>query len=134
MFRRGFFGAILALVLIIGLVGLVGNAVYRSGYADGYTAGQVADGAEDGDAVPPPGRGYDRYWGFGFFPFLWFAGGFLKFILFLLFFGLIFKLLGFWFWRGRGRGHGPGHWGWHHGPGHPPYGKGGPADEPVMKA
>ena len=72
----------------------------------------------------------------GFSPFFGLVGGFFKFLLIFMLFGLFFKMIGFWFWRKRG--HAGKHWRWHHGH-HGRYGGTPPwyddeGEEPVMKA
>lgn len=152
MFRGRFLGALLAMLLIIGLLGLAGSSIYRAGWTQGYFVGKVSDGA--GTVVVPgnEGRGaevpYNGPWqapgfGRGGSTFGWFLGGMIKFFLVLMAIGFVFKLFfGMLFWRkrghwgqGKGWGHGPGH-GWHHNWGHdhrPPW-HDDPSDEPVMKA
>jgi hypothetical protein len=137
MFRRhGFFRFLLIGFLIISFFGLIRGASYRSGWAQGFAAGQTADDAPpaDEDAPPPaqaPNRGPHWGWGGPFSPFFWIVGGFFKFFLFLFFFGLIFKLFRFGRWR---------HWHhhnkeWkHHHHGHTPPWYDDSGEEPVMKA
>jgi hypothetical protein len=151
MFRGRFLGVILTLLLVVGLFGLARNSIYRSGWSDGYVAGQVSGSTEDGEgasgetAPVNPYYRYGPYWGpgdgfFGLF------GVILKFFLFFLFLGMIFKFIGFlFFWRKGGWGHSG--WGprgrgmhkhWHHGHrdyNDPPwYEAGEDGEEPVMKA
>lgn len=158
MFRGRFLGALLALLLIIGLLGLAGSSIYRAGWTQGYFVGKVSDGAgtvvvpeaggpEAGvpeSAAPAAGVPYNGPWqapGFsrGGSTFGWFLGGMVKFFLVLLAIGFVFKLFfGMLFWRKRGhwgKGYGWGH-GRHHGWGHdhrPPW-HDESADEPIMKA
>lgn len=131
MFRGRFFGLLLAVLLLIGLVSVVSTSAYRTGWSQGLAAGQVADGVE---VTPPSGQNFYSYSfygvpGHGFSPFGWFFGGLLKFFLLFLGIGLIFKLIGLFFWRSAGRGHR--HWHGRHGM-KPPW-DGDMADEPIMK-
>jgi hypothetical protein len=146
MFRGRFLGAILALLLIIGLFGLAGSSIYRAGWTQGYFVGKASDGATvvgPGEGVPSEAapNASTPYYGpgraFGPSPFLGFFGAIFKFFLFFMVLGLIFKLFfGLLFWRKRGR------WGkyWHrdrgchHGHQQPPWYEEGIGDEPVMKA
>lgn len=148
MFRGRFLGVILTLLLVVGLFGLASNSIYRSGWSEGYVAGQVSsstEGAEGAAAEAAPVNPYyrhGRYGGPGGFFGLF--GGILKFFLFFLFLGMIFKFVGFlFFWRkgGWGSGWGPrgrgmhkhGHHG-HRGYNPPWYEEGEDGEEPVMKA
>ncbi|MEM7330591.1 MAG: hypothetical protein AAF490_00775 [Chloroflexota bacterium] len=116
MHRRGrFFRFLLAGLLIFTLFGAMRGGAYRSGYARGFYEGQTVTqqqaeptlpegGAET--AVPAnesfrrgpvygPGYGGGHHH-FGFFGFI---GGLFQFFFTLLFFGFIFKMMGFLFWR-----------------------------------
>lgn len=112
MFRRGFLPLLLIVLLVFGLIGMGNSAAFRSGWSQGYYAGQRADGTGDAvESAPDRPYGYDgpRFGpGFGFFPFFWGAGLFLKLFLFLLLFGLMARLF-FRPWRRDGwhRGHHP---------------------------
>jgi hypothetical protein len=139
MFFRRFVGLALVFVLLLGLFGLVGSSLYRSGWSEGFVAGQVTAGGEDGAVPVAPGYGHYAGPGVGFSPFFGFAGGFLKFLFIFLLFGFFFKMIGFWFWRKRG--HAGKHWRWGHGHhGHRGRYGGAPpwyddeGEEPVMKA
>ena len=104
MRRFRFLGVATVTLILLGLAGYFG-------WSSGYEAG-LANGLEGGDV---------RYVG-GYGPFLGIAL-FFKFLLFLFFFLIVFKVLGFMFWR-RGGGHRGGRWGkW--GEGHGGYGPGG---------
>ena len=156
MFRGRFLGALLALLLVIGLLGLAGSSIYRAGWTQGYFVGKVSDGAgttvigpstessnttAPESAAPAAGAPYNGPWqapGFsrGGSAFGWFMGGIVKFFLLMLAIGFVFKLFfGMLFWRKRGhwggKGRGWGH-GWHHD--HRPPWHDEPSDEPVMKA
>lgn len=133
MFRGRFLGALLALLLIIGLFGLAGSSIYRAGWTEGYFMGKVSNNGEAGETtvVAPnasPGRYPIHGWGLastgGFF------AGLLKFFFLFLLVGMAFKFLGLLFWRRHRHWDKPG--GWHHGS-RPPWSNGEP-DEPVMKA
>lgn len=138
MFRGRFFGALLALLLIIGLFGLAGSSIYRAGWTEGYFVGKVSSGSETGETtVITPDTGPGRYpvhgWGWtspgGFF------AGLLKLFFLFLLVGMAFKFLGLLFWRRHRHWGKRGDWrhgGWHHG-GRPPW-YGDEPDEPVMKA
>ena len=151
MFRGRFLGAVVALLLIIGLFGLAGSSIYRAGWTQGYFVGKATDGATvvgpnegvPSEAVPggtsPQARA--PYYGPGrSFGAMGFFGAIFKFFLVFMVIGLIFKLFfGLFFWRKRGRwgkhwhhGHGWNH-DWHHGH-RPPWYDEGVGDEPVMKA
>lgn len=94
---RFVFGLLLAIVLIVGAVGI---GVYA------YNAG-VAQGMAGGGNLVAPATGTAPYFGGPFFyrPFGW-GFGFLGCVFPLLFFFLIFGLLRGIFWGG--------HWGWRH--------------------
>ena len=114
--RRGFFRVALAAVLVLGLVGITGGALYRLGYAQGtqevttrIAAESSTDSDTDAEAVMPFGPRYRPYapygygYGFGFFPF-WGFGLFFKLGFFLLFFFLltgVFKMFFFRGWYGK---------------------------------
>jgi hypothetical protein len=146
MFRGRFIGALLALLLIIGLFGLVGSSIYRAGWTQGYFVGKVSDGrpAAETTVVGPeaaPGRAVGP--GYGFSSAGGFFAGIVKFFLLFFLVGIIFKFMGLLFWRKRGgwghhRGcghhHRWGHHGWGHNQGHEPPWYGDESDEPVMKA
>ncbi len=140
MFRGRFIGALLALLLIIGLFGLASSTIYRAGWTEGYVVGKASDGAASAETtvvVPEeaPGRSFGpRY---GFHPAGGFFGGIVKFFVFFLAIAMFFKFMGLLFWRKRG-GWGHHHkWHRHHGWGHgddkPPW-YGDESEEPVMKA
>lgn len=129
MIRRGFVRFVLLALLFVGTVSLVGRRSFNAGWTQGYFASQEtpAEAAPEAEAPPaapqsprqnaPGPRGYD---GPGFFHFGWFLGGLLKFVLFLLLVGFVFRLLFGWRWHRRGPwGKRP--FGWHH-HGHGPYG------------
>lgn len=107
------FGVLAGVVLLVALVGGVGTMAYQAGLGAHGVAPMMQTlppGAEGGTMMVRgmyPGYGYG--WG-GWHPF-----GFLSFIFFFLFIGLIFKLFAFGF-RGGHRGGpwgGPGRWGDH---------------------
>ncbi len=141
MFRGRFVGFLFVLLLVVGLLGLAGSSIYRSGWTQGYFVGKVSDGAPAGETtvVTPdvaPGRSFS--------PIGSFFGTVFKCLLLLFLFGMFFKFVGFLMWRGRGgwhKGwhkhgqhgpwHGKGRWGKHHGGAPPWYDE--DADEP-MKA
>ena len=139
MFRRRFIGGLLAMLLIFGGLNFIGRTSYSRGWTDGYFTSQQAESSEDGaeTAVPPTYR--SPYYGRGYHsPFLWFVGGIFKFWLFMMLFGLIFKMMFFRRWRRGGWGghryHRRGPWG---GPPHhwgkPPWDNG-DDDEPYEKS
>jgi hypothetical protein len=112
MFRGRLFGAILIVLLIIGLLSIGGYL----GWSQGFAAGSLA--AAGGDGIPAPRGFYGP--GFFFFPLFLGFGLFFKLGLFLLLLLLIGKLFGFWTWRMAGRPPGYG-WGRHwHKHGSPP--------------
>ncbi len=129
MFRGRFFGLLLAMLLVVGLLGLAGSSVYRAGWTQGYFVGKVADGGEAGATTvvsPEPAPGRALGYGHGFSPAGSFFGGMVKFFVFFIAIGMFFKFIGMLMWRkgghkgwhsGRGR-HGGwgkhGHWGKHH--------------------
>ena len=137
MFRRhGFFRFLLIGFLFIGLFGLIRGASYRSGWRQGFVAGQTADDAPAGEDAPPASQAptyHGPHWGRGggiISPFFWIVGGFFKFALFLFLFGMIFKLFRFGRWR-----HGHSHKEWkHHQHGHTPPWYDDSGEEPIMKA
>jgi hypothetical protein len=137
MFRRhGFFRFLLIGFLFISLFGLIRGLAYRSGWAQGFAAGQTAADAPpagEGEDAPPATQAphYGPRWGGGLFsPFFWIVGGFFKFFLFLFLFGLIFKLFCFGRWRRR---HSHKEWKHHH-RGHTPPWYDDSGEEPIMKA
>jgi hypothetical protein len=93
---RFFLGLLLAIVLIVGAVG-IGAYAYSVGVAQGM--------ADTGRATAPTAGVAPYYGGFFFHPFGW-GFGFLGCLFPLLFFFLIFGLV-------RGLVWGP-RWGWHH--------------------
>ena len=139
MFRRyGFFRFLLIGFLIVSFFSLIRGTSYRSGWAQGFAAGQTADDAPPTSEEAPseaqaPYYGHHRGWGGGFFsPFFWIIGAIFKFWLFLFFMGMIFKFLR----CGRKRGWRKfSHKEWkHHQHGHTPPWYDDSGDEPVMKA
>jgi hypothetical protein len=115
-FRR-FFRFILVVILLLGMCGMLSSTAYRSGWSEGFVSGQTADGAQAGNVSVGPGFGHSI---FSFF--WWGLAAFFKFLFFMFFIGLIFKLL---FGRRRWRHGGPwkgdwkgGHWGGRHGKWH----------------
>ncbi len=140
MFRRhGFFRFLLIGFLLISVFSLMRGTSYRSGWAQGFAAGQTADDAPESTSssedVPPTNQApyHGRHWGGGLFsPFFWIIAAFFKFWLFLFFFGMIFKL--FRFGRGR-RWHKHSHKEWqHHQHNYTPPWYDDSGEEPVMKA
>ncbi|MCI0393672.1 MAG: hypothetical protein L0332_05415 [Chloroflexi bacterium] len=136
MFGKRILGVALLAFLVVALLSAAGASSYRTGWSQGYFAGQQSAGREEqaAPAVPSQPYEYGRPWGhgwgpdWGFAPF-WLVGGFFKCLLFLLFLGLLGRLF-FWGRWGWGRGHGHPHW---HGP-KGPWSGDEPADEPIMKA
>jgi hypothetical protein len=141
MFRGRFFGFLVVMLLVVGLLGLAGSSIYRAGWTEGYFVGKVSDGAPTGEStvvVPEPVTRGDR----GFSLIGAFFGTVLKCLFFLFLVSLVFKLIGLLMWRG-GRRHGwpkhggPGRWrhrgGWGKGHDHSPPWYDDGADEP-MKA
>ena len=121
---------------MIGLFSLIRGASYRSGWEQGFAAGQTVDEAPPtGEDVPPaasrPYHGPRWGWGGGIVaPFFWIMGGFFKVFFFLFLFGMLFKLFRFGRWR-RWHHHNK-EWKHHHGHTPPWYDDSG--EEPVMKA
>ena len=143
MFRRhGFFRFLLIGFLIMGLFSMMRGTSYRSGWAQGFAAGQTANNTPDtpptSEGAPPTSQapthyGPHGYWGGGIFsPFFWIIGAFFKFWFFLFFFGMLFKMFRF----GRGhRWHKFSHKEWkHHHHGHTPPWYDDSGEEPIMKA
>jgi hypothetical protein len=116
MSKTWFVVRVLTTLVVIGLLIIGGFAIHRIGWSQGYVAGQLAAGGEEGAAAPyaPYSFGHPgRYFGFAPFPFG--AGLFLTvglLILLLIGIGRIFR---FWAWRMTG---GPQGQYWHrpHGP------------------
>ena len=104
MFRGRFFGTILALMLIVGLFGLVGSNIYRAGWTQGYFTGKITDAAETGVEVVGPEQATGREVYPGYSPFGSIMGGFFKFFVFFMVIGLSFKMFfGMIFWHKRGK-------------------------------
>ncbi len=110
----------LAALIVIGLLIIGGFVIHRIGWSQGYVAGQLAAGSEEGAAAPyaPYGFGYPgRYFVFAPFPFgggLFLAVGLI--ILLLIGIGRFFRFRA---WRMAGGPQGQywtGRWHRHHGP------------------
>ena len=140
MFRGRFFGLLLAMLLVVGLLGLAGSSIYRAGWTQGYFIGKISDAGEDGQTTvvtPDPLPGRPAVYGWGLSPGGSFFGAIVKIFLFIFLIGMFFKFIGLLFWRKRGwhnHGHpgGRGGWGGHHG--HRPPWYDDDSEEPVMKA
>ena len=135
--RHGFFRFLLLGFLVLGFFSLIRGASYRSGWEQGFAAGQTVDEAPPtGEDVPPaaqrPYHGPRWGWGGGIVaPFFWIVGGFFKFFLFIFLFGMLFKLFRFGRWR-RWHHHNK-EWKHHH-HGHTPPWYDDSGEEPIMKA
>lgn len=116
MFGPGrFFRFLFVGFLFLMLFGALRGGAYRSGFAQGYYAGQVETLAGQGESAVPVapnprasvyGPAYGDGWGYAG-P-LGFVGGVFKFFFTLLLVGFVFKLLMFGRWRrwhGDGRHH-----------------------------
>ncbi len=123
MSRKWFWVRALVMLVVVGLLVVGGFAVYRTGWSQGYAAGQLGAEGEEGTTMPwgfgYPGRP------FGFAPRPFGAGPLVAVVLALLFFAVIGKLLRFVVWGPAWRfgmaGPRPGHWRrfhqrWPHGP------------------
>lgn len=126
MSKGRFVVALLAALIIIGLLAAGGLALHRIGWLQGYRVGQLTAG---GDGVAPL-----RYAAYGF----GFSGLLITVVFLLLLFFVIGRLFRFWLWRSVAGPWGmrggpwkmPGgpkgeywfrHRHWHHGPMHPQY-------------
>lgn len=110
MYRKGgFFRFVVVGFLLFMLFGAIRGGAYRSGFSQGYYAGQVealtaqGDGVETAVPVNPyqRGPGHVHGHGFGFFGFF---GGLFTFFIGLMLFGTLFKLMMFRRWRRGGFG------------------------------
>ncbi len=117
-YRRSIFALIFGLLLLFGLSSAWQRSNFNAGYNVGYAAAQQAGSATGetaGEAPAPPAAPAGPRWGWGFFPVFGFFGLLFKFWLFLMLFGVFFKVFG----RVRRRSY---HDAWHrHKP--PPYEK-----------
>lgn len=52
MTHRKSVGTIIVALVVIGLLFLIGSAVYRSGWSQGYMMGRLSSGGEEGAAMP----------------------------------------------------------------------------------
>ena len=118
MFRGRLLGFLFIMLLVVGLLGLAGSSIYRSGWTQGYFVGKVSDGATAGETIvvsPDPAPGQPVHYGRGFSPVDSFFGTVVKCFLMLFLIGMFFKFIGFLMWRGRGGWHKGWHKHGHHG-------------------
>jgi hypothetical protein len=95
MSTKWFWVRVIVALILIGLVVVGGYAAYRTGWSQGYTAGQLMAEGERGTTMPP-GFGYPMH-PFVFAPYSG-AGLLLTVVLALLFFAVIGKLIRFVIW------------------------------------
>jgi hypothetical protein len=150
MFRGRFFSFLLAMLLVVGLLGLAGSSIYRAGWTQGYFTGKISDGGEAGQTTvvtPDPAPGRAPVYGWGLSPGGSFFGAIVKVFLVIFLIGMFFKFIGLLFWRKRGYPGGRGGWGpdggcgphgdsrrWGKHYGHTPPWYDDKSEEPVMKA